>query len=138
MEERQFSDISYEQFLTEGKLMGSKCKGCKARYVPPRPICMKCHGSEMEWIELKGVGRLAAFTCISVGPPAMIARGYNRKNPYCSGVVELEEGSRVDARIEGVDTLKPETIHVGIPLKAKFIHREGAAGGKTDLVFEPA
>jgi len=136
VEERPFSDISFEQFLTEEKLMGSKCKGCKARYVPPRPICIECHGSEMEWVELKGEGRLAAFTCISVGPPAMIARGYHRKNPYCSGVIELAEGARVDARIEGVDTLKPETILVGIPLKAKFIHR--ADGEKTELVFKPA
>ncbi len=136
MKERPFSDISYEQFLTEERLMGSKCKDCKTRYVPPRPICTKCHGSKMEWVEVKGEGRLAAFTCISVGPPAMIARGYHRKNPYCSGVVELEEGARVDALIEGVDTLKPETILVGTPLKAKFIHRE--AGEKTELLFEPA
>jgi uncharacterized OB-fold protein len=92
----------------------------------------------MEWVELKGEGKLAAFTCISVGPPSMIAQGYNRKNPYCSGVVELEKGARVDARIEGVDTLKPETIQMGLPLKAKFLHRQGAEEGETDLVFESA
>ncbi len=137
MEQRPFSDISFEQFLKEEKLMGSKCKACQARYVPPRPICIECHGSDMEWIELRGEGSLAAFTCISVGTPAMVSRGYNRKNPYCSGVVELEEGGRVDARIDGVDTKKPETIQVGMPLKAKFLHREGAEAQKTELVFEP-
>jgi uncharacterized OB-fold protein len=31
MEERPFSDISYEQFLSEEKLMGSRCKKCDAR-----------------------------------------------------------------------------------------------------------
>ena len=138
MEDRPFSDISYEQFLKEEKLMGSRCKACQALYMPPRPICIECHGAEMAWVEMKGEGKLAAFTCISVGPPFMIAEGYNRKNPYCSGVVELEKGVRVDARIEGVDTQKPESIQVGMPLIAKFIHREEAQEGQTYLVFEPA
>lgn len=137
MEDRLFSDVSYEKFMKEEKLMGSRCKRCQALYVPPRPICIKCYGSEMDWVELKGEGKLVAFTCISVGPPFMMAEGYSRKNPYCSGVVELAEGARVDARIEGVDTQKPETIRVGMPLKAKFLHREGAEGGKTYLMFEP-
>ncbi|MEJ2731589.1 MAG: Zn-ribbon domain-containing OB-fold protein [Deltaproteobacteria bacterium] len=122
MEERPFSDISYEQFLSEEKLMGSRCKKCDSRYVPPRSICVKCYSSDMEWVEMKGKGRLAAFTCITVAPPFMMAQGYNRKNPYISGVVELEEGGRVDARIEGVDPGKPEEIRVGTALKAKYLH----------------
>jgi uncharacterized protein len=137
MEQRPFSDVSFERFLKEQRLMGSKCRACQARYVPPRPICIKCHCSDMEWIELRGEGRLAAFTCISVGPPVMVAQGYNRHNPYCSGVVELGEGGRVDARIDGVDTLKPETIQVGMPLKIKFLHGEGGEEQKAYLVFEP-
>ena len=138
MEERPFSDISYEKFLNEEKLMGSRCKGCGTQYVPPRSICVDCYGSEMEWIEMKGRGRLAAFTCINIPPPFMIAQGYNRKNPYCTGVVELEEGARVDARIEGVDCAKPEDIKVGMPLKVKYLHREEGEKSETYLAFEPA
>ena len=137
MEERPFSDISYEQFLGEEKLMGSRCKKCDARYVPPRAICVGCYSSDMEWVQMTGKGRLAAFTCITVAPPFMIAQGYNRKNPYISGVVELEEGGRVDARIEGVDAGKPEDIKVGMPLKVKYIHREMEGKKETYLAFEP-
>ncbi|MGD2037240.1 MAG: Zn-ribbon domain-containing OB-fold protein [Desulfobacterales bacterium] len=137
MEERPFSDISYEKFLGEEKLMGSRCKKCDARYVPPRAICVGCYSSDMEWVEMTGKGRLAAFTCITVAPPFMIAQGYNRKNPYISGVVELEEGGRVDARIEGVDAGKPEDIKVGMPLKVKYIHREVEGRKETYLAFEP-
>ena len=137
MEERSFSDISYEKFLNEERLMGSRCKGCGTQYVPPRSICVDCYGSEMEWIEMKGRGRLAAFTCINIPPPFMIAQGYNRKNPYCTGVVELEEGARVDARIEGVDCAKPEDIKVGMPLKVKYLHREEGEKSETYLAFEP-
>ncbi len=45
MEERPFSDISYEKFLNEEKLMGSRCKGCGTQYVPPPVICIDCYGS---------------------------------------------------------------------------------------------
>ncbi len=137
MEERPFSDISYELFLNEEKLMGSRCKDCGAQYVPPRSICVDCYKSDMEWVAMKGKGRLAAFTCINIPPPFMIAQGYNRKNPYCTGVVVLEEGARVDARIEGVDCAKPEDIKVGMPLKVKYLHREEGEKRETYLAFEP-
>jgi uncharacterized OB-fold protein len=88
----------------------------------------------MDWFELSGKGKLAAFTCISIGPSFMIAEGYNRNNPYISGVVALDEGARVDARIEGVDPKKPEEIRIGMPLKVKFLQR---GEGQTFLAFEP-
>ena len=137
MIDRPFSDISYRQFLKEEKLMGSKCTACDALYAPPRPMCVKCYSSDMEWIEMKGEGKLSAFTCITVGPPFMIAEGYNRKNPYCAGVVELEEGVRVDARIEGVDVKHPETIQIGMPVRVKYLHRGSGPDLKTYLAFEP-
>ena len=137
MEERPFSDISYERFLNEEKLMGSRCKKCGALYAPPRPICIKCYSTEMEWAQMKGKGKLAAFTCIAVGPPFMVAEGYDRKNPYCSGVVELEEGVRVVARIDGVDTNKPETIKIGTPVTVRFLHRGEGENLRTFLAFRP-
>ena len=137
MEEKPFSDIAYEQYLKEEKLMGSRCQDCDARYVPPRSICIKCFSSDMDWVEMKGKGRLAAFTCITIAPPFMIAQGYNRNNPYISGVVELEEGGRVDARIEGLDPNKPEEIKVGMPLKVKYLHTEVGEEKDTYLAFEP-
>jgi uncharacterized OB-fold protein len=91
----------------------------------------------MEWVEMQGKGKLAAFTCINIPPPFMITQGYNRKNPYCTGVVELEEGGRVDARIEGVDAGKPEDINVGMPLKVKYLHRQDGDKIETYLAFEP-
>ncbi len=137
MEERPFNDISYERFLSEEKLMGSKCRKCAALSVPPRGICIRCYGSEMEWIEMKGKGKLVAFTCIAIGPPFMIKEGYDRKHPYVSGVVELEEGPKVVARIEGVDGNKPETIGIGTPVHVAFLHRGEGANAMTFLAFRP-
>ena len=137
MEVRPFNDISYEQFLNEENLMGSRCKKCGALSLPPRTICIKCYSSGMDWVEIKGKGKLAAFTCISVGPPFMIAEGYDRKHPYCSGVVQLDEGMRIVARIEGLDTTKPENIKVGTPVTVKFLHRGEGDSLYTFLAFKP-
>jgi uncharacterized OB-fold protein len=137
MEERPFNDISYERFLSEDKLMGSRCSKCGVLSVPPRSICIKCYGTEMEWVEMKGKGKLAAFTCIAIGPPFMIKEGYDRQHPYVSGVVELEEGLKVVARIEGMDGSKPETIKIGTPLQVEFLHRGEASNSKTLLAFKP-
>jgi uncharacterized OB-fold protein len=137
MEVRPFNDISYEWFLSEDRLMGSRCRKCGALSVPPRSICIKCHGSEMEWAEMKGKGKLVAFTCIAIGPPFMTKEGYDRKHPYVSGVVELEDGVKVVARIEGVDGSKPETIQIGTPLKVEFLHRGEGENRMTFLAFRP-
>ena len=138
MEERPFNDISYEQFLAEERLMGSKCKGCGALFVPPRPICIHCGSSEMEWVEANGKGRLAAFNCIAVGPPFMRKLGYGRNNPYCTGVIQLEEGPRVVARIEEVQTSRPDEIKIGMPLSVTFLHSGEGLDRKTTLAFKPA
>lgn len=137
MRERPFSDISYNEHLHEEKLMGVRCRQCGAAFVPPRPFCVACYSSDLEWVEMKGRGKLAAFTCVNIPPPFMMAEGYDRKRPYCSGVVELEEGGRVAARIEGVDARKPEKIRVGMPLKVTFIHRGEGPDARTYLAFEP-
>jgi len=138
MEVRPFNDISYERFLDEEKLMGSRCGKCGLLSVPPRSICIKCYGSEMEWVAVKGKGKLVAFTSIAIGPPSMIKEGYDRKHPYVCGVVELDEGVRVVARIEGVDGTKPETIRIGTPVEVGFLHRDGGENVTTFLAFRPS
>ena len=137
MEERLISALSFHQFLNEEKLMGSRCKKCGNLFSPPRPICINCRSREMEWVGLKGKGKLVTFTCVHVGPPWMVKQGYDRQHPYCSGVVDLEEGVKIDARIEGVDASKPDTIKIGTPLTVEFLHRGEGEEMKTFLAFKP-
>ena len=86
---------------------------------------------------MKGAGRLVALTSISIGPPAMWEEGFNRENPYCAGVVKLDEGPRVVARIEGVDARNPESIEIGIPVTAVYLHRGEGEDRTTQLAFRP-
>ena len=138
MEQRPISDIVYDQYLAEEKLMGTRCEKCDTLYVPPRPICPECGGGHMRWVDMSGAGKLAGFTLISIGPSFMREEGYDRKNPYFVGVVELDEGARVDARIEGFDPGAPDAIKIGTPVKAKFLHRGTEMEPRTFLAFEPA
>ena len=86
---------------------------------------------------MKGAGRLVAVTSISIGPPAMQEEGFNRNNPYCTGVVELDEGPRVVARIEGVDARNPESIEIGMSVAAVYLHRGEGDDRTTQLAFRP-
>ena len=117
--------------------MGSKCKKCGALALPPRPICVSCFGIEMEWVQFKGIGKLAAFTSIVVAPPYMTKEGFGRNNPYVVGVVELQEGVKTVARIVGVDAKKPEQIKVGTPLEAEFLQKGEGPERQTILAFKP-
>ena len=137
MSERPIHDHSYRQFLQEQKLMGSRCTVCDAQFVPPRAVCAACHGGSMEWVEMSGAGSLSAFTSISIGTPATIAEGYDRKNPYCCAVVALEEGPRVVARLQGVDAGQPETIEVGALLELVWESDGVAVRDAPTLVFRP-
>ena len=136
MNDKPFCDTSYEEFLSECKIMGSKCKRCGALGLPPRPICASCFGNEMEWIQMKGTGKLAAFTSIVVAPPYMVKEGFDRNNPYVVGVVELDEGVKAVARIVGVDPKNPRQIKVGTPLKAEYPDKGVGSRRQAFLTFK--
>jgi hypothetical protein len=52
--------------------------------------------------------------------------------------VALEEGVSIDARIEGVDASKPETIKIGTPLTVEFLHHGEGEDLETFLAFKPS
>ncbi|MGD2176728.1 MAG: Zn-ribbon domain-containing OB-fold protein [Anaerolineae bacterium] len=136
MSERDFTSTSFYEFLDENRLMGSRCKSCRALHLPPRPLCAACYGDEMEWVEMVGQGRLVAFTTVHIAPTAMLEAGYDRKNPYCAGVVQLDEGPSISAQIIGVPEQNPQQIAVGTPLHVAFIERGEGEERRTFLAFE--
>jgi uncharacterized OB-fold protein len=137
MSERPFTSASFNQYLSEERLMGSTCQACGAIYLPPRPLCAACHGDEMAWVDMEGRGRLVAYTTVHIGPGIMIAEGYDRNNPYCTGIVELAEGPRISARIVGVDAHSPAGIQIGTPLMVHFLPAQQTEEQRTFLAFKP-
>lgn len=133
---RPFTAAAFNQYLAEHKLMAVKCVKCEGVYAPPRAICPKCHGEEMEWVETSGRGKLAGFTVIYSGPTFMVEQGFDKKNPYVSGIVELEEGTFVSARITGLDISDPAGIKIGTPLTVDFVEFGEGDAKKTYLAFK--
>jgi len=125
MTEAEFTCASFYSALHEKRLMGTRCKKCQAVYLPPRQICLKCQSTDVEWLPMKGEGKLITFATIAVGTSAMVAEGYDRYRHYCCGIVELDEGLRVSARIVGVDSQNPESIEIGTPMTIEFPEAEG-------------
>ncbi len=66
----------------------------------------------------------------------MIEQGYGRDKPYISGIVELDEGVKVSARINGLDATKPAEIKVGTPLEVDFVTFGEGDNAKTYLAFK--
>jgi uncharacterized OB-fold protein len=136
MPERDFNHNSFQTYLGEHKLMGSRCASCHALYVPPRPLCSICFGETMTWEEMGGNGKLRAFTVVHIATSAMIEAGYGRENPHVSGIVKLAEGPSVSAQILGADAAHPEQLAVGTPLSAAFIERDEGEEVRTYLAFK--
>lgn len=123
-EVRPFTPGSYQSFLEEGRLMGSRCTRCGAVFLPPRPLCPGCGCREMEWRELRGEGVVGAFTVIHVPPTSMVGRA-----PYAIGLVKLDEGPTLTARMSEGE----EEVRVGTRVVAEFKKE----GDKTVLFFKP-
>jgi uncharacterized OB-fold protein len=92
---------------------------------------------QMEWVQLRGTGKLVAFSVVFVAPLPLARAGFGKNNPYVVGVVKLEEGAKIVARIIGVDGKKPEQIRIDTQLKVSFIHTGEGNNRKTILAFEP-
>ena len=135
VEQRPFTSASFEQYLSEKKLMGSHCTNCDRNYLPPRAICPNCHSDQLTWNEFSGKAKLAAFTSIFIAPTAMIEAGYGRDKPYLAGVVELDEGVKISAQVLGMDASKPEDVKIGTPLQVEFVERGEGDAKKTMLAF---
>ncbi len=137
-EEKDITIQSYLEYINSKKLMGSKCKKCGAVDVPPRKLCIKCNSTDVDWIEMSGNGKIAAFSCISVGTTFMVEKGYSMKKPYCFSVINLDEGPMISGQLLGVDETKPDTIKIETPVKVKFIETDLKGETRVDLGFEPA
>ena len=82
--------------LAEGRLTTTRGRTSGRLTFPPRPFCPYDWGHEVEWVDLSGRGRLYAQTVIHAAPAA-----FAREAPLHNGIVDLDEGVRIAARILG-------------------------------------
>jgi uncharacterized OB-fold protein len=97
-------------YLEQGKVMTTRCKQCGTTYFPPKMDCPKCLDSEVEWIEVKGPGKLATYAVVNYGPT-----GFEDDTPYVLAVGDFEGGLRVFGRLS--KDIAQDDIKVGMSLE---------------------
>jgi uncharacterized OB-fold protein len=111
-EQAPFTIEQFYKYITQGRLLGGKCKQCGALHLPPRPLCNKCFSKEFEWIEISRKGRLLTYTIIHVAPPQ-----FEQMTPYAVGIIQLEKGLKIPGMIRGITH---EEIEIGMALTVDF------------------
>jgi len=77
-------------------LRARRCAECGTLAVEQRATCPSCGADGGNEVTLSGRGRLVSWTVIRV-PPAR----YASEAPYVVGLLQLEEGLRLTARLAG-------------------------------------
>ena len=66
----------------------------------------------------------------------MNAEGYGRDKPYLTGIVELDEGPRISARLLGWEETKPEDIKIGSRMAFTTVEVGQGENAYAQLAFE--
>ena len=99
------------------KLLIQRCASCGTLRHPPLPACAVCQSLEWDTVEASGRGVLYSFVVVHY--PQVAAFDY----PLPIGLVELEEGTRVVANIDG---FAPGELKIGQALRATFVDYDDA------------
>jgi uncharacterized OB-fold protein len=101
--------VDFITYLEQGKFMTTRCRACGTPQFPPKMDCPRCLSSDVEWVEIKGTGRLATYTVVNYGPS-----GFESDAPYTLAIADFD-GLRVFGRLSrGVSEAD---IKVGMELK---------------------
>lgn len=123
---------TYYEALEEGKILGRKCPKCGNVEFPPVYACNECGSLETEWYEISGKAKLHSI----VLPAALSSKPeYKELGKYAYGEVELEEGSRFNAVIRGINKKKRKELQDKLPVNVHASIFQRAGGYKT-VVFD--
>lgn len=106
-------DFFYEG-LEDQHLLIQQCSDCKELRHPPEPMCPHCHSVRSAPAQMAGTGTIYSFA-VHYHPPLP---GFEMPHPI--GIVELDEGVRV---VAGLDGMALDEIAIGVPVKAEFFRR---------------
>ena len=104
------------------RMEAGRCKKCGKVFFPPRVVCDKCKCREFESVTLPETGKVITHTVIRTPP-----LGFSDLSPYCMGIVELSDGTRIHCQIADCE---PDKLKVGLPVTIEFrrIQEAGESG----------
>ena len=102
-------DQEFLAFLAEGKFKIQRSRSSGAFFFYPRVLEPGTGKTDLEWIEVSGLGTVYATTVVRERPP---------KSNYNVAIIALDEGPHMLSRVEG---LQPEEVTIGLRVKAEII-----------------
>jgi uncharacterized protein len=102
----------FVDLLAEGKIEGTVCKQCGAKFFPPRADCASCLSKDMDWFEMPQKGKLETYTIAYYAP-----FGFEKDCPYTMGVIDFGGGLKLFARL--AKEMKPEDVKVGMDVNVR-------------------
>jgi len=121
MHETLKPDADFQRFLQEGRFMIQRGRSSGRHHFYPRAIEPGTGNVDLEWVSASGLGTVYSTTVVRTKPPAP---------SYNVALVDLAEGPRLMSRVDGV---APEAVAIGMAVRARIVHENGAAF----VVFDP-
>lgn len=112
----------YHDYLGKGDFRIQCCDSCGTHVFYPRILCTHCGGIQLKWVPASGRGSVYAVSIVN--------RREEQGGPYNVVLVDLEEGPRMMARVDGI---KHDQVKIGMPVKARIESGDPAPF----VVFEP-
>jgi uncharacterized OB-fold protein len=109
----------YWRAAREGRLVLQRCSSCGEHQFYPRPFCLACRSTDLEWVDATGRGRLQAFSVVH----RTADRAFAGDAPYVFGVVELDEGPHLTVNV--LDTAL-DSLRCDMPVRVVFTEVDGA------------
>jgi uncharacterized protein len=116
---RDDDSVEFFDGTERGELVIKHCDACGHYLRPDAMACSKCHGSALSWTSSSGRGSLVSWIVVHGGTSSVV------------GLVELDEGPWLHARLVDVDTT---SLSVGDAFAVDF----EPAGEEQIPIFRPA
>jgi uncharacterized protein len=106
--------IEFWDATRRGELLVQRCQLCVNVQFYPRMFCTQCGEAELDWIQSSGRGEIVTFTVVRRAP----SPAFETDVPYVIAIVELREGPRMMANIDGPG----EEVRIGSSVEVRFRH----------------
>ena len=113
--------------LEKGKVMATRCKDCGLIFFPPRADCWQCLTNNVEWMEVKGTGKLVTYSKLEYAPV-----GFGDDLPYRIALLDYGD-YKVFGRI--ADDVPEENVKLGMEMTTQV---NTLPNGQLNYVFKAA
>jgi uncharacterized OB-fold protein len=113
---------AFQHYLEEGRIMLQRGRESGKIFYYPRTVEPGTGATDLDWVEVSGMGSVYSTTTIRQRPPA---------SDYNLALIDLDEGPRMMSRVENID---PALVTIGMRVRARITRH----ADKPLVVFDPA